>query len=271
MSGRFQFILVERRGPVGIAVLNRPEKHNAMNAQLQRELIEALDDFEADDAIHAIVLTGAGERAFSAGADMTEVRERVGPAPTRDEGPPLTERVRACRKPVLAAIRGYCYGGAASLAINCDIRICGEDARFRFVAAHYGMPSCGAILPRIVGEAKAKELLFTTDVVDAQEALRIGLANQVVPSAEVVDAAVAMGERIAANSPYAVRALKEIIERALPVEEALALEAERSRELRQLDVTAARFRAAADRVVGAPSGVPSGASNGAAGGAPGGS
>lgn len=250
MSGSFEFIMVERRGPVGIAILNRPEKHNAMNTQLQHELVQALDDFEADEAIHAIVLTGAGERAFSAGADMTEVRDRIGPRPTREEGPSLSERVRRCTKPVLAAIRGYCYGGGAHLAVNCDIRICGEDAKFRFVAAHYGMPSCGAILPRIVGEAKAKEILFTADVVDAREALRVGLANQVVPSAEVLDHAVAMGERIASNSPYAVRALKEIIDAALPVEEALALEGERSRELRSLEFTASRFRAAADRVVG---------------------
>ena len=145
---------------------------------------------------------------------------------------------------------GICYGGAAQLAINCDIRICSDDARFRFVAANYGMPACGAILPRIVGEAKAKEILFTADVVHAEEALRCGLANQVVPGAEVIDVAVAMGERIAGNSPFAVRALKEIIDEALPVEEALALEGERVRELRSTSYTEARFRAAAAKVTG---------------------
>jgi len=251
MSVTSSFVLTERRGPVGLATLNRPEKHNAMSVALQRELVQALDDFEADESVHVIVLTGAGERAFSAGADMTEVRERLGPnAPTTGGGPNVSERVRSCTKPVIAAIRGICYGGAAHLAINCDIRICSDDARFRFVAAHYGMPSCGAILPRIVGEAKAKEILFTADAIHADEALRVGLANQVVPGPEVVDYAVAMGERIADNSPFAVRALKEIIDRALPIEEALGLEGEHTRRLRGMDYTASRFRAAASRVVG---------------------
>jgi len=251
MSVTASFVRTERRGHVGLATMNRPEKHNAMNAQLTRELVQAITDFEADDEIHAIVITGAGERAFSAGGDMTEVRERLGPnAPRSEGGPNLSEAVRRSRKPVIAAIRGICYGGAAHLAVNCDIRICGDDTRFRFVAANYGMPACGAILPRIVGEAKAKEILFTADVIHADEALRVGLANQVVPAAEVVDYAVAMGERIAGNSPYAVRALKEIIDQALPVEEALALESERTRELRSTNYTEQRFRAAASKVVG---------------------
>lgn len=245
-------VLVERHGPVGIATLNRPEKHNAMNAQLTRELIAAIDAFAADEAVCVIVLTGAGERAFSAGGDMTEVRERMGPEGVQrgEGGPSLSEKVRLCPKPVIAAIRGYCYGGAAHLAVNCDIRICGDDARFRFVAVNYGMPACGAILPRIVGEAKAKEILFSGDVVDAQEALRVGLANQVVPPAEVLDYAVKLGERIAGNSQFAVRSLKTIIDAALPVEEALELERKLGFEARSSREAEQRFKAAAARVVG---------------------
>ena len=247
-------VLVEKRGPVGLATLNRPEKHNAMNSALTRELIAAIDAFTADDEIAVIVLTGAGERAFSAGGDMTEVRERMGPEGVQREttgGPSLSEKVRLCPKPVIAAIRGYCYGGAAQLAVNCDIRICGDDAKFRFVAVNYGMPACGAILPRIVGEAKAKEILFSGDVVDAREALRVGLANQVVPPSEVVDYAVKLGERIAGNSQFAVRSLKTIIDAALPVEDALALEARLGREARASREAEQRFKAAASRVVGA--------------------
>jgi len=202
-----RLVLVERRGPVGIAILNRPEKHNAMSAALGQQLVQAIDAFEADDEIAVIVLTGAGERAFSAGGDMTEVRDRMGPNGRNGGGPNTSERIRACTKPVIAAIRGICYGGAAQLAINCDIRICGDDTRFRFVAAQYGMPACGAMLPRIVGDAKAKEILMTVDIVHADEALRVGLANQVVPAAEVLEYAVAMGERIAGNSQLAVRSL----------------------------------------------------------------
>jgi enoyl-CoA hydratase len=250
MPSESTVVLVERRGPVGVAILNRPEKLNAMNAELSAALIEAIDDFEADDQILAIVLTGAGERAFSAGGDMTEVRHRLGPNASRSAGPSVGGRVRECRKPTLAAIRGYCYGGAANTVINCDIRICGDDAKFRFIAASYGLPAAGAMLPRIVGEAKAKELLFTTDVVDAAEALRIGLANQVVPPAEVLDYTVAMAERIAGNSPGAVAAIKQIINVALPVDAAVAREVELSRDLSASDDTAGRFHSAAARVVG---------------------
>jgi enoyl-CoA hydratase len=250
MLAELTCVLAERRGAVGLATLNRPAKLNAMNSQLTREMIQVLDRFEADDEIHAIVLTGAGERAFSAGGDLTEVVKRVGPDGRRPEGASLGERIRTCRKPVLAAIRGYCYGGAAALVTNCDIRICGDDAKIRFIGASYGGIGGGAMLPRIVGEAKAKELLFTTDVVDAAEALRIGLANQVVPAGEVVDYTVAMAERIAANSPFAVRAYKEVANLALPVEQALAREAELRAEISTSEDTARRFRAAADRVVG---------------------
>ncbi|MDP8921824.1 MAG: enoyl-CoA hydratase/isomerase family protein [Chloroflexota bacterium] len=243
-------VLAERRGPVGLGILNRPEKLNAMSSRLTAEMVRVLDAFEADDEIRVIVLTGAGDRAFSAGGDLNEVRERVGPNARRAPNPPLGERIRACRKPVIAAIRGYCYGGAAALVLNCDIRICGDDAKTRFIGASYGGIGGGALLPRIVGEAKAKELLLTTDVVPAAEALRIGLANQVVPAAEVVDYAVAMGERIAANHPRAVLGYKEIVNAALPVEEALAREAAIRAELQASEDTAARFNAAAERVVG---------------------
>ena len=245
-------VLVERRGPVGLATLNRPEKHNAMNSALTRELVAAIDAFTADEGIAVIVLTGAGERAFSAGGDMTEVRERMGPdgVQREREGASSSESVRRCPKPVIAAIRGYCYGGAAHLAVSCDIRICGDDARFRFVAVNYGMPACGALLPRIVGDAKAKEILFSGDVVDAQEALRVGLANKVVPPSEVVDYAVQLGERIASNSQFAVRSLKRIIDAALPIEDALALEATLGREARATREAEQRFKAAAARVVG---------------------
>ncbi len=253
-----RYILAEARGAVGLITLNRPEKLNAMNAQLSAELVQALDAFEADEAIRAIVLTGAGDRAFSAGADMREGVSRLHGAPVPAPGPSPTQRVRACAKPVLAAIRGYCYGGGANLAVCCDIRICAEDARFRFVGVTYGLPVSGAMLPRIVGEAKAKEILFTGDVVEAAEALRIGLANQVVPAAELLPYTLAIAARIAENSPAAVRALKVIVDTALPVAAAVERETALVSELRASAEHAARFRAAADRVVGRGSGSGSG-------------
>jgi enoyl-CoA hydratase len=236
---------------VGVLTLNRPDKLNALNAPLVQRLAAALADLDADESVGAIVLTGAGERAFSAGGDM---RERVatldGAPPPGPALPSAASAVRACRKPVLAAVRGYCYGGGAILATACDIRVGGEDTRFKFHGASYGLAPGGASLPRIVGEAKAKELLFTCDEVPATEALRIGLLNQMVPSNAVFEATLAMAERIAANSPQAVAALKQTIDLALPIREALAHEEAASRELRQSADSASRFRRAAARVVG---------------------
>ena len=242
-------VLVARRGRVGIVTLNRPAKLNALSAQLVEELDRAVKELDGDDEIGAIVLTGAGDRAFSAGGDMAEqvarLEGRLAPA---DRSASAT--LRASRTPTLAAIRGYCYGGGALLAIECDIRICGEDARFKFHGASYGVAPGGGTLPAIVGAAKAKELLFTGDEVSAAEALRIGLANRVVPTGDTVEVTLAMATRIAANSPQAVAALKETIDLALPREAALQHEEAANRELRHSADSTARFRRAAERVVG---------------------
>jgi enoyl-CoA hydratase/carnithine racemase len=168
-------------------------------------------------------------------------------------GPPrksASELVRACRKPILAAIRGYCYGGGALLAINCDIRIAARDAGFKFHGASYGQAPGGAVLPRVVGDAKARELLFTGDEVDAAGALEIGLVNHVVPPEKVLETALAMAERIAANSPKAVATLKEVVNLAHPTEQALSHERGADRDLRQSTDSAQRFRRAASRVLG---------------------
>ncbi len=242
-------ILVERRGPVGLITLNRPAKLNALNAELMEQLEHALLELDADEEIAAIVLTGAGERAFSAGGDMAEQVEAIdGARPARRGNP--SAGIRSCKTPTLAAIRGYCYGGAALLAISCDIRNSGEDGRFKFHGASYGRALGGAILPRIVGAAKAKELLFTGDDIPAAEALRIGLVNHVVPSAEVLEFTIAMAGRIAANSPRAVQTIKATVELALPMEQAQVFESQANRDLAHSPDSVARFRRAAERVVG---------------------
>jgi enoyl-CoA hydratase len=243
-------ILVERRGRVGLVTLNRPEKLNALNSALVTQLEQAINQLEAEDEIGAIVVTGAGERAFSAGGDMAE---QVAALNSQEKAPARASAssiVRLAKKPTIAAIRGYCFGGGALMAIEFDIRIGGDDARFKFHAASYGRAPGGAVLPRIVGDAKARELLFTCDEVSASEALRIGLLNQVVPADRVVDTAVAMADRIAANSPVAVRALKEIIDLALPIDTALEHEREVNRGMGSSADSATRFRAAAERVIG---------------------
>jgi enoyl-CoA hydratase len=244
-------VLVERRGGVGIATLNRPAKLNALNAQLTEELEAALRELDADDAIGAIVLVGAGERAFSAGGDMQEQREQLASGTIRSRRS-TSVAARSTQKPTIAAIRGYAFGGGALLAINCDIRIAGEDARFKFHGATYGQAPGGAALPRLVGAAKAKELLFTGDEINAAEALRIGLANQVVPPDQVLDTAFALAGRIAANSAGAVRIIKEAIDLAQSIDEAQAHEDRQNAELRSSGDSATRFRAAAARIVGPP-------------------
>jgi enoyl-CoA hydratase len=242
-------ILVERRGRVGLVTLNRPDKLNALSSELVNQLEQALQALDADDDIGAIVITGAGDRAFSAGGDMAE---QVAALEQARSFPRVNASavVFAARKPTIAAIRGYCFGGGALLATHCDIRIGGRDARLKFHGASYGRAPGGAVLPRIVGAAKAKELLFTGDEISASEALRIGLLNQVVDADQVVDTAVGMAARIAANSPEAVRALKDIIDRALPVDQALEREHELNRDIGRSADSAARFRAAAERVIG---------------------
>src|SRR3979490_3042972 len=158
-------ILVERHGRVGLVTLNRPEKLNALSSALVNELELAVRDLDADDDIGAIVITGAGPRAFSAGGDMAEQIAALDAqdSPARPSRVGASGVVRACSKPTIAAIRGYCFGGGALLAIECDIRLGGDDARLKFHGASYGRAPGGAVLPRIVGDAKARELLFTGD------------------------------------------------------------------------------------------------------------
>lgn len=246
-------VLCERRGAVALVRLNRPEKLNALSSALVDQLEQVLTDLDADDDIGAIVITGAGDRAFSAGGDMAEQVSAL------DMAQPFPRvhtvgLIRPLRAPTLAAIRGYCFGGGALLALECDVRMVGSDVRFKFPGAAYGRAPGGALLSRLVGDGRARELLFTGDEVSAAEAYRIGLANHVVPPDQVLDQTLAMAERIAANQPHAVRALKQIVDRALSPERALEHEREITHDLGHSDDAASRFRSAAARVIGLPSG-----------------
>ena len=247
----YESLIVEQTGAVGTIRLNRPEKHNALNAQLSHELIEALDKIEGDDAVNVIVLTGAGEKAFCAGADMAEAVESSG-AQSGYVGAPAEAVARVLRtgKPIIAAVNGYAYGGGALLAINCDIRIASENARFRFVGASYGLVVGAFQLPRIVGAPLAKDLIFTTRTIDAQEALRIGLVNHLVPLEELEARVTEMALAIAANSRAAIMESKQVIDIATSNREAFRREVEANLELRQSEEHQERFRAAAMRVTG---------------------
>src|SRR6184192_3178529 len=203
----YEYILSERQGSVALITLNRPDKLNALSFPLMQEVEDALTGYEADDDIKAVILTGAGERAFSAGADIHEMaglssEELAVRGEARGR---ISWHIANFSKPLIGAINGLAYGGAALLSSSLDLRIGCEKTQFRFLAASYGRVNSTWSLPALVGLPKAKELLYTGRVVAADEALRIGLLNQVVPAAKVVEAAVDMGQMIGKNDQRMVQ------------------------------------------------------------------
>jgi enoyl-CoA hydratase len=213
----YRNLLVERRGAVGIITLNRPQSLNALNAALISELASALDDFESDGAIGAIVLTGS-EKAFAAGADVKEMVTKSYPEIYAEDF--ITngwERVGQCRKPVIAAVAGFALGGGCEIAMMCDIVIAAENARFGQPEITLGtIPGVGGTqrLARFVGKAKAMDLCLTGRMMDATEAERAGLVSRIVPTAELLSEAVKIAERIAQMSRPIAMMVKESINRA---------------------------------------------------------
>jgi enoyl-CoA hydratase len=216
-SPSYQNILVERRGAVGIVTLNRPAALNALNAALISELGAALDDFEGDPAVGAIVLTG-NEKAFAAGADVKEMVSKSYPQIYCEDF--ITrgwERIGQCRKPVVAAVAGFALGGGCEIAMMCDIVIAAETAQFGQPEITLGtMPGAGGTqrLARCVGKAKAMDLCLTGRMMDAAEAERAGLVSRIVPAAELLSEAVKIAERIAAMSRPIAMMIKESVNRA---------------------------------------------------------
>lgn len=240
-------LLHELRTGVAFVRMNRPEKRNAFNRELSLALAHLIDELEANEDVRVVVLTGAGE-AFSAGADMTESLAAIEDGQRGDQMAQAVVRVARFPKTVVAAVNGYAFGGGAALAVSCDLRLASERASFRFPGASYGLVVGGSQLPRLVGPAKAKELIFTARTVDAAEAERIGLVNRVVPHEALDDAAWELAEQIARQSPAAVRWSKAVIDAATTVERGVALEIQANRELRGSPDHLARFREATERV-----------------------
>ena len=240
-------VLIERDGGVAVVRLNRPDKHNAFNRDLSGAFMGALEALEGDEHVVCAVVTGAGS-AFCAGADMQEAVARIDENGRSDGMAASIARAAAFRKPLIASVNGAAYGGGALLATVCDIRIASETASFRFPGAAYGLVVGGSQLPRVVGVAVAKELMFTTRVVRADEALRIGLVNRVVAPEQLEEAAMEMARQIAGNSLEALIATKEVVDRALDPTDAARLEAEANLRLRASPEHHARFRDAAERV-----------------------
>jgi len=227
----YQTIEVERGDHVATITLNRPGVLNAQNNPMREELMDVFAALKSDEEVRAIVVTGAGERAFSAGADIKEFLALPVHTRFREQRKRLDYRAEMdrCPQPIIAAIRGFALGGGLELALACDIRIAAEDAQLGLTEVNLAIiPGGGGTqrLPRLVGRGKALEMILTGARVPAAEALRIGLVERVVPIGELMPAALALARTIAGKAPVALRYAKEAVVSglALPLADGLRLE-----------------------------------------------
>ena len=211
----YETITVERRGPVAILTINRPDKLNALNRQVHTEGVAALASLRKDDSVRVLIITGAGEKSFIAGADISEFEGQT-PVTQRDLFHEKTffNTIDAFPKPVIAMVNGFCLGGGNELALACDLRIASENARFAQPEINLGI-MCGGggtqRLPRLIGEGRAMEMALTGDIIDAATAHKIGLVNHVYPAAELEAKTMELAERIAEKAPIALQLSKEAV------------------------------------------------------------
>jgi enoyl-CoA hydratase/carnithine racemase len=224
---------------VATVTLNRPDVHNAMNDRMRQELMVCFTALVTDDDVRVVVVTGAGERAFSAGADIREFVAPTGAVRFREQRKHLDFRqvMDRCPQPILAAIRGYAFGGGLELALACDIRFAGDDARLGLTEIDLAIiPGGGGTqrLPRLVGRGKALELILSGARLTAAEALAIGLVERVVPAAAVLPTTLAFARTLAGKAPVALRYAKEAVVKGLesPLAEGIRLENDLSTLLR---------------------------------------
>ncbi|TWJ33433.1 enoyl-CoA hydratase-related protein [Geobacter argillaceus] len=219
----FENLLVERSDGVAIVTINRPKALNALNAGTLEELLSAVTNLEKDEQVKAIILTGSGSKAFVAGGDISFMQS-LQPIAAREFahlGQKVFGVIEALAKPVIAAVNGFALGGGCELAMACDFRLAGENARFGQPEVNLGViPGFGGSqrLPRLVGKGRAKELLFTGDLIDSREAWRIGLVNRVVPQEALLATAREIARKIADKGPLAVRLCKHAVNNGLEME-----------------------------------------------------
>jgi enoyl-CoA hydratase/carnithine racemase len=204
----YETVSIEKKDRVAVLSFNRPEKLNAINLQMKREVLQALNGFEADDDVRVVIIAGAG-RAFSSGYDVNA------PISELEEFMNLSEEEKlvSLDKPTVAAIHGYALGDGLQQALLCDMRVAADDSVLGFIGPLIGglCFSAFSVLPQVVGRAKANELLFTCSLISGEEAYRIGLVNKVVPREQVMTAAMEMAEQIANVAPISVKYTKRML------------------------------------------------------------
>ncbi|HEX3526836.1 MAG TPA: enoyl-CoA hydratase-related protein [Thermoanaerobaculia bacterium] len=208
-------LLVEREGRVAILTVNRPDKLNALNDQVREDMLAVLAEIESDDSVGVVVITGAGEKSFIAGADISEFAGRS-PFDQRHamRSPRIFDIMSSFPKPVIAMINGFCLGGGCELALSCDLRVASEKARFGQPEIKLGLiPGGGGTqrLPRLVGTGHALRLILTGDMIGAAEAQSIGLVEMVVPHEELRAKTLELAQKMAAMSPLTVKVAKEAV------------------------------------------------------------
>ncbi|UCE41585.1 MAG: enoyl-CoA hydratase/isomerase family protein [Candidatus Aminicenantes bacterium] len=215
----YKTLIYEKKDNIGVLTVNRPEKLNALSNELVGELERLLDEVANDEKLRVLVMTGAGEKAFVAGADVQELVDRdalMGRRVSRKRQE-IFSRIENLPIPVIAAVNGYALGGGLELALACSIRFCSEQAQFGAPEVKLGIiPGDGGTqrLPRLVGLGRAMEMILTGDFIDAQEAYRIGLVNQVVPHDELIEKTMELAQKIAKRPPLAVQYAKEAVNRS---------------------------------------------------------
>jgi len=221
----YETLLYEKRDGIAYVTVNRPEKLNALNRKVMEELAACFAEIGEDDEVRVVILTGAGDKAFVAGADINElaVLTPVEGKETSSRGQRVLDSIENLGKPVIAAVNGYALGGGCELAMACTLRIASENARFGQPEVKLGIiPGYAGTqrLPRLVGKGRAHEMILSGEPIDAQEACRIGLANRVVPLKDLIAAAEALARKVMANGPLAVQFAMEAVNHGMEMSEA---------------------------------------------------
>jgi len=229
----FKDIIYSKENGIAKIIINRPEVRNALNRSVRLEIRNAIEDIEKDKSIKVAVITGAGDKAFCAGADLTVFKEAT-PIEIEEHasslGQQLFNDIENLRVPVIAMVNGYSFGGGCELAMACDIRIASENARLGQTEINVGlMPGGGGTqrLPRLVGWGKAKELMYTGRIIDAAEAEKIGLVDKVVPRDKLEETVMELAKTIAGKSPIIISLIKKAVNRGMYTDLAAALDYEK--------------------------------------------